>query len=305
MTQTAVAPGILPPVTRAHPCAAQRVEPIAAAPQGEGWCAELELRFARSESRTVLAARRHHGPLRIQRVFYPEPGGVCHAYLLHPPGGVVAGDRLAIKVVLDVGAQVLLTTPAAGKFYRSAGRTATAEQTLSVAPGAQLEWFPQENIAFQGARAVMSTRIELAADSAFMGWEILCLGRPAAQEIFSEGECRQGFEIWRAGRPLWVERGQYRGGSPLLSAKWGMANCPVTASLVCVARRPELLPALRELTRAHGEESCSVTQLDEVIVARYLGGHAEAAKNYFMNVWEVLRPEIMRRAACAPRIWRT
>lgn len=284
---------------------AQRAGLPTESPEHEGWCAELELRFARSDSRTVLAERRHRGPLRIQRVFHPEQSGVCHAYLLHPPGGVVAGDSLAIKVDLDEGAQVLLTTPAAAKFYRSAGQTATARQTLSVARGAQLEWFPQENIVFQGARAVMSTRIELAADSAFMGWEILCLGRPAAQEMFSEGECRQGFEVWRSGRPLWVERGHYRGGSPLLSANWGMAECPVTASLVGVARRPELLSMLRELARAHGEESCSVTQLDEVIVARYLGGHAEAAKNYFMNVWEVLRPEIMRRAACAPRIWRT
>ena len=124
MTQTAVAPGILPPATLAHPCAAQCAESIAVLPEAEGWCAELELCFARSESRTVLATRRHRGPLRIQRAFYPEPGGVCHAYLLHPPGGVVAGDRLAINVELDEGAQVLLTTPAAGKFYRSAGRTA-------------------------------------------------------------------------------------------------------------------------------------------------------------------------------------
>jgi len=306
VSKTAVAPGILPPATLAHPCAAQRAEWMATPrPEAEGWRAELRLRFARAEARTVLAARRHQGPLQIQRVFHPEQSGVCHAYILHPPGGVVAGDSLAIDVSVEEGAQTLLTTPAAGKFYRSMGRTACVRQNLVVAAGAELEWFPQENIVFQGARVAMSTRIDLAADGAFMGWEILCLGRPAAQEVFSTGDCRQSFEIWRVGRPLWIERSHYRGGDPVLAAKWGMAACPVTASLVCVTRRPELIPPLRELARAHDEESCSVTQLDEVIVARYLGAHAEAAKNYFVKVWEILRPEVMQRTACAPRIWNT
>ncbi len=284
---------------------AQRAEWIAGRPETEGWQAELRLRFARTRARTVLAARRHQGPLQIQRVFYPEQSGVCHGYILHPPGGVVAGDSLAIDVSVEEGAQTLLTTPAAGKFYRSMGRTAWVRQSLVVAAGAELEWFPQENIVFQGARVTMTTRIDLAADGAFMGWEILCLGRPAAQEIFSAGECRQNFEIWRSGRPLWIERGHYRADSPLLSAKWGMAACPVSASFVCVTRRPELIPRLREVACTEGEESCSVTQLDEVIVARYLGAHAEAAKNYFVKVWEILRPEIMQRPACAPRIWNT
>ncbi|MDE2089358.1 MAG: hypothetical protein KGJ12_05005, partial [Gammaproteobacteria bacterium] len=49
-----------------------------------GWNAELSLAFARNNGRTVLSRRRHQGPLQVQRPFYPEPGGVCHVYLLHP-----------------------------------------------------------------------------------------------------------------------------------------------------------------------------------------------------------------------------
>lgn len=294
------------PATPVPPCAAQRAGWVAAPPpEAGGWQAWLRLRFARAEARTVLAARRHQGPLQIQRVFHPEQNGVCHAYILHPPGGVVAGDSLAIDVSMEEGAQTLLTTPAAGKFYRSMGQTACVSQNLTVAARAELEWFPQENIVFQGARAAMSTRVDLAADGAFMGWEILCLGRPAAQEVFSAGDCRQGFEIWREGRPLWVERAHYQGGSPALMAHWGMAGWPVSASFVCVTRQPGLLASLREAGDSHGAAACSVTQLDEVIVARYLGDHAEAAKNYFMDVWKILRPAVLGRAACPPRIWST
>ncbi|MEW6354174.1 MAG: urease accessory protein UreD [Pseudomonadota bacterium] len=278
---------------------------MAAAAGCEGWQAELKLRFARTPSRTVLAAQRHQGPLRVQRMFYPESGGVCHAYILHPPGGVVAGDNLTLEAEMGARAQTLFTTPAATKFYRSTGRMACARQRLAVAAGAELEWFPQENIIFHGARAELVTRVELAADSAFMGWEILCLGRPAAHERFSAGACRQSFEIWREGRAVWMERAHYGGDSPVLLAKWGMAAQPVAASFVCVAWRPDLIGALRKLADAHGAASCSVTQLDEVIAARYLGPCAEAAKHYFMQVWTILRPEMLGRAACAPRIWRT
>jgi urease accessory protein len=114
-----------------------------------GWLAELDLGFAPRGSRTVLARRRHRGPLAVQRPFHPE-GDVCHVYLLHPPGGVVAGDRLAIRVAADPGAEALLTTPAAGKFYRSEGPVARQTVALEIGEGASLEWLPQETILYPG-----------------------------------------------------------------------------------------------------------------------------------------------------------
>src|ERR1700754_4346657 len=115
-----------------------------------GWRAQLDLTFARAAGRTRIIARQHHGPLLVQRPFYPE-GEVCHAYIVHPPGGVVGGDELQLRVETRDGAHALLTTPAAAKFYRSDGRTARQEQILR-ADGTTLEWLPQESIFYPQAR---------------------------------------------------------------------------------------------------------------------------------------------------------
>ena len=136
-----------------------------------GWHAELDLAFARSGGRTVLTRRDHRGPLLVQRAFYPEDNGTCHVYIVHPPGGVVGGDRLTITTDVGADAAALVTTPAAGKYYRTEGPDARQEQRLTVGPGAMLEWFPQETIIFDGAQVHTRTRVALADTASFVGWE--------------------------------------------------------------------------------------------------------------------------------------
>src|SRR3954470_9058453 len=86
-----------------------------------GWQAELALDFERRQTRTVLAGRRQNGPLVVQKALYPEGDAVCHAIVLHPPAGIAGGDQLRIEARARAGAHALLTTPGAGKWYRSAG----------------------------------------------------------------------------------------------------------------------------------------------------------------------------------------
>ena len=268
------------------------------------WEARLALRFEQRAGRTVLAHRNHEGPLAVQKPFYPE-GDVCHVYLLHPPGGVVGGDRLAIEIEVASDAHAVITTPAAGKFYRSAGPASIQEQLLSVAPGAALEWLPQETILYAQCRAFFSTRITLASGARFIGWEVLCLGRPAAGERFDAGACRQRLELWCEDRPLLIERSTIAGGSELLRAPWGFGGRTVSGIFLATPADPTMLATVREAMAVEGEDLFSATLLDSVLLCRYLGDSSESARRCFTDAWCAVRPGLLGRAAQPPRIWRT
>lgn len=279
------------------------LSPAAATAEPTGWRARLELAFAPRHGRTELVHRRHEGPLRVQRRFHPE-GAPCHSYVLHPPGGVVGGDRLALDLEVAEGAWALLTSPGATKLYRSLGAQSQLVQTLQVADGGTLEWLPQEQIAFTGARARSLTRIELQGGARCIAWELSCLGRPAAGERFASGEYRHGLEVWRDGRPLLLEHGRYGGDGEVLDAPWGLAGWSAFATLVAAGAGEAEVAAVREaVTGITGE--AGVTLLGDLLVLRWRGPGTLAGYRLRERAWAALRPALHGREPCRPRIWNT
>lgn len=272
--------------------------------QPQGWKAELQLRFTRAGERTTLSSH-HQGPLRVLKALYPEGDGICHAIVLHPPGGIAGGDQLEVGVEMGDSAHALLTTPGAGKWYRSAGPRAEQDLDFRVSERAALEWLPQESIVFNAARADLRTRIQLAPDACFIGWDILCLGRRASGEAFAAGDLTLNTRIERNGRPLWLERGALEGGGPLLDSPAGLAGYSVSATLLASAPGLDagLLAACRAVPAAEGRQG--VTLLPDLLVARYLGHGSEAARQWCAALWAVLRPALLGREAIPPRIWNT
>lgn len=270
------------------------------------WLAELELWFAPGAGKTRLVRRRHVGPLLVQRPFHPEKDGSCHVYLLHPPAGVVGGDSLDQRFYVEDGARAVLTTPGATRFYRSAGEVARQSTLITVGAGAVCEYLPQETIVFEGANARLETKVMLAADAVYVGWDFVCLGRPAIGEGFAAGQLAQRIEIVRDGRPIWYERLGLAGGDALLTAQFAMAGAPTTGAMVYAGPLPEgAAERVREAVGAPRFGAFSVSQLDDVLVCRYLGPRVGEGRALFTRAWDVLRVLGQGKAACAPRIWAT
>lgn len=268
-----------------------------------GWAASLDLWFGVRNGRTVLARQQRRGPLTVQRAFHPE-GEVCHLYLLHPPGGVVGGDRLELSVDLEAGAHALLTAPGAAKVYRSAGAQAEQSQRLRLGEGAALEWLPQEAILFPGARFRAHTRVELDPGARFIGWEITCLGRPVIGERFAAGTADLGLEVWRAGRPLVVDRLRVTG-PDALDAPSGLRGYPVVATLVATGAGAEDLAAARAALPDPVPILIGLTRVEDLLLARCLAQAVEPVQRTFRALWGILRPHLLGRPACPPRIWAT
>jgi len=266
-------------------------------PIQQAWGAHLRLDFRRDNGRTGVH-KHSEGPLVVQKPLYPEGPGVCHAIVVHPPGGIAGGDDLSVSVDAAATTHALLTTPGAGKWYRSAGPW--ARQALDFRVAGTLEWLPRETIVFDAARARLRTRIALAGDARYLGWEVLCLGRTGSGESFTRGEIRLETDLLRDGRLLWTERARIPGGGALLRSPAGFAGKTVCGTLVasCASGFPkDLVSQCRDVA--------ATTALPGVLLARYLGDSAEGAMNAFTRLWTLLRPHLAGREAVPPRIWST
>lgn len=271
-----------------------------------GWNAELELWFEQNIEVTRLMRRRHVGPLAVQRPFYPENDGSAHVYLLHPPGGVVGGDTLTIGCYLGSHAKTVLTTPGATKFYCSDQERSAQNIRIEVSEAGVCEYLPQETIVFNGAKASLDTRVFLNNDAIYLGWDIVCLGRPACGERFERGEFRQRVEIYRENSPIWFERFHVLGGGAAINAKYAFCSNPIAATMIYAGPSEEnVVECIRAKLSQATEAVFSVSRLDRVIVCRYLGTRMSEAKTLLKQAWEILRETALGKTASAPRIWAT
>jgi urease accessory protein len=268
------------------------------------WHAELELGYGRFGESTRPTLRRHQGPLRVQKHLYAEGPEVCQHIIVHPPGGIAGGDRLDISVNVGSDAWAQLTSPGAAKWYRAAG-PAYQQLGLNVEAGGTLEWLPQETIVFSAAQAELSTHIELQGDARALYWDVVALGRPASGERFDLGHFQSKVEIRRDGRLLWHERQRIIGNDGLLDSPIGLGGKPVFATLLVTG---EASSALLEACRSQAEHMPirgDLSQLPGLLVARCLADEALHARAWLIELWKLLRPELLGREAVAPRIWST
>lgn len=283
-------------------------------PDGQVWQARLDLVFQPRSNGCRLIRSDHQGPLYVQKPFYPEGRELAHVYLLHPPGGLVSGDTLRLGVRLEEQARVLMTTPGAGRVYhaRSDRRLQRQINIIDVARDASMEWLPQENIVYPGAFGSMDTRVNLASGSCFIGWEVTCLGLPANEKRFDHGELRQRLMVCQDGRPLLIENFLLDHASrAILDSPAGLRGLPVNGIFVAgpiasANASDDVIQHLRgtfECLALNG--LCGISVVNGFVVGRYLGQAVAEARAFFIRLWETLRPILVEREACCPRIWAT
>lgn len=275
------------------------------------WHATLDLNYHRDGPRTTLR-HRHDGPLRILKSLYPEGEGICHNVIVHPPGGLVGGDALDIRVHAHAGAHALISTPGATRFYRSEGAEATQRVQLRVAEGARLEWLPLEAIAYPQCQARNALSLDIAPGGECLGWDVCALGLPAAGEAFNQGTLLQELQ-WPG---VWLERARIDAGDTrLLDSPLGLAGQRALGTLWLArgeawptTRRDALLDAVRAALAdvpPNANVHAGATSPDaRLIVVRALAPQVEPLMAALQRVWARLRGTAWGQPGAAPRIWR-
>jgi urease accessory protein len=272
------------------------------------WNATLSLDYTLQAGKTV-AHFRHNGPLRILQSLYPEGDAVCHNVLVHPPGGLVGGDTLDIRVTAATGSHGLITTPGATRFYKSLGETALQRTHIRLEAGARAEWLPMEALCYSGCLAENHLMLDLAPGAELMGWDVTALGLPNAGQPFVEGSFCQHIEL----PGVWLERARIRAEDGLLlDSPLGLAGQRCVATLFFASgsklerkRRELALEVARELMGAHAlVNTAGATSPDaQVVVVRVLAPLVEPAMGLLKQVWKSWRRHFWDQAAPSPRIW--
>jgi urease accessory protein len=266
------------------------------------WNARLSIEYGKAQERSRIKKIEHEGPLVLQKSFYPDASGIVHNYILHPPGGLVGGDHLQLHVRVREGAAVLLTTPAAGKIYRSPEQPSSFRLQAELDEGCELLWLPQENIVYEGAihRSALSWTVH--PSSRLTAWDIQCLGRPGSGKVYDQGRLVTELRLQTTNRLMLMERQGMDGGSAMLQASWGLAGFTAFGSMLLHWPDCHFRP---EASGDHSADAIElgITQRDGWLLARARGSCPARIRERFLELLQEFHREHWGRAFTVPRIW--
>ena len=282
-----------------------------------GWQGHLQLTYRHHQAKTQAIEHQGIAPLKVQRSFYPEDEAICHNTILHTAGGVVGGDRLKIDIELQPRSRAVITTAAAGKIYGTNGTPASQQIVQNIGENACLEWLPQETIIFNHAIFEQHLHVNLAATGSWLGWEINRFGRTARGERFTDGEWRSATEVYRQGKPIWIDR-QRLCGDEMVDSPHSLSGHPIVGSLAWIGSgismptttlreredRDLMTLVIKARSLFDGEPThIGVTRLTEGLLCRYRGDSTTEVRQWFTAVWHLLRHTFLHSPPIHLRVW--
>lgn len=258
----------------------------------------VNARFLRDGPRTVVASIAERGGYRLTRpsTFAPH----LEALQVNTGGGIVGGDRIETRYELGPGADVVHTSSSGERVYRSPGAPAWLDVQLVLAPGARLDWLPQQTIIYAGARLERSIDVDMAEDSRLLIVEALTFGRPSSVEGLAPVSLNDQWRIRRGGRLVFAEAARLSGELAETLARPAVAGGGRAAALVLLlaASASEVVEPLRRVLEGDLCET-GVSAWDGLVAARIL---ARRPGDLIATLAQAI-PVLSGRAV--PRVWAT
>ncbi len=248
----------------------------------------LELELACVEGITRPRRSLAAAPLQLSRVRYDDPRapGAAVFTLLHL-GGVLAGDRVAMRVALDAGACARIHMAAATQVYQMPSGEAAHTLDLDLGAGSRLAWLAQPTILFGGARFGQTTRATLAPGARLDIIDVLVPGRLARGEQYQFERYATRLEVYdSAGRCLVAERALIEPRRHMPSTPGVLGATPVVGSLYMLG---DMIDAERCAAALHrecdGALGASALPNGAGVLVRALGSAPSRVHAWLLDLW--------------------
>jgi urease accessory protein len=225
-------------------------------------------------------------------------GPALEAVTINTGGGIAAGDRFATDIEVGAGAQLVVTTAAAEKIYRSEGDTAAIATTIRAAEGGQLDWVPQETILYDAARLRRSLDVELEEGASALLFEATVFGRAAFGETMQSGAYEDRWRIRRGGKLVYADTLRVAGPVAGQLAKPATANGHrALATIVHVA--PDAESRIDEARAAldGAASECGASAWNGLLAIRFLADEIETLRRDAARFMTLFRGRLL------PRVW--
>lgn len=163
----------------------------------------LKLQFSKRPDGlgTCLSDYERQGPLYALSPRRLKNGSkwVC---LINSSGGLVGGDVMETQIQLGAGTDVMLTTQAATKVYRTTRLPCVQRNEFRVCRGALLQYKPDQVIPFRGSKFQQTTTVHLEPGARALLWELISPGRVARGERFQAASFWSKFQVFCEAKPV-------------------------------------------------------------------------------------------------------
>jgi urease accessory protein len=220
--------------------------------------------------------------------------------LVNTGGGMAGGDRMDVDVAVLAGAEAVLTTQAAEKVYRSDGPDTEVRVALRLGPGSRLDWLPQEQILFDGARFRRRLDVDMAKDATLTLVESVVFGRVAMGERMAGGLFADRWRIRRDGSLLFAEDVRLSGQIDEALARPALGGgARAAATLLHIGPGAEARAGAARESLADAASDFGASAFDGMLVARFLSQDPRSLRADLSRLVEEFR------GAPLPRSWQT
>ena len=193
------------------------------------------LAAADADGGTVLRRQSFAAPVHISKPHHDA--GWLVVNMASPAPGLLAGDRVAVRVAVEPGARLLLTAPSANRIHTMPAGHAELRQEFHIAAGGTLDYWPEYLIPQVGSRYRQRSILHVEPGGTLLWTESLAPGRAASGEIFAFSELRIATDLHIGPAHVARERYALTRGDATQRAMLRHFSTPYYASVLCVSPR--------------------------------------------------------------------